>query len=283
VATTVLRHDSDAVSFELAVRDPAPALRGLVRSYEDFRERSAAPLRRREVAIPDPVVILDLGEGWDVGSGDGDGPLDHHGSFAAGVGDRPSVVEHAGRARCMQVNLTPLGARRLLGLPLAELTNLVVPLDELLGSQARDLVERLAGTEDRDERFAIVEGLLLERAADSAPGRPDVAWACRRLVESDGGVPVAALAQELGCSRRHLTARFGAEVGLPPKAFARLLRFRRATDALLSGGEQRLAEIAAECGYADQSHLNREFRAFAGTTPRGLLASRVPGGAGVLA
>jgi AraC-like DNA-binding protein len=282
VATTVLRHESDAVSFELAIRVPAPALRGLVRDYEDFRERSAAPLRRREIAVPDPVVIVDFGEGWDVGA-DGDAPLEHHGSFAAGVGDRPSVVEHAGRARCMQVNLTPLGARRLLGVPLAELTNLVVPLDELLGPAARDLAEQLAAAAGREERFALLEGLLLARAADSAPGRPDVAWAWRRLVQSGGGLPVAALAEELGCSRRHLAARFGAEVGLPPKAYARLLRFRRAADALLSGGERGLADVAAACGYADQSHLNREFRVFAGTTPSELLASRAPGGGGVLA
>ena len=54
---------------------------------------------------------------------------------------------------------------------------------------------------------------------------------------------------------------------MPPKAYARLLRFQRATEALVAGGEPRLAEVAADCGYADQSHLNREFRALAGTTP----------------
>ena len=274
--TQVLRHDSDELSFELAVRGPAPALRGLVRDYEDFTERSAAPLRRREVAVPDPVVILDLGDGWTVDA-------ERHRSFAAGVGDGPSVVEHDGRARCVQVNLTPLGARRLLGVPLAELTNRVVPLEDVLGPDARVLVERLADARDREERFALLDEALSVRAAASTPVRPDVAWAWRRLVESGGLLRVDALAAELGCSRRHLTGRFGAEVGLPPKAYARLLRFRRANDALLSGGAEGLAEVAARCGYADQSHLNRDFRAFAGATPGELLASRAPGGAGVLA
>jgi AraC-like DNA-binding protein len=183
----------------------------------------------------------------------------------------------------MQVNLTPLGARALLGTPLGELTNRVVALEDVLGPAARHLAERLDGAAGWEERFAILDAVLLARAASAEPVRPDVAWAWRRLVRSRGSIAVAALAAELGCSRRHLAARFGEEVGLPPKAYARLLRFQRATEALLSGGEPRLAEVAAACGYADQSHLNRDFRAFAGTTPSALLADRVLGEGGVLA
>jgi AraC-like DNA-binding protein len=282
VATRVLRHTSEAASFVLASRDPVPGLRGLVQGYEDFEERSPAPLCRREVALPDVVVIVDLGEGWRVGEAAGP-DMAHHGSFVAGVHDRPTAVEHGGRARCMQVNLTPLGARALLGTPLGELTNRVVALEDVLGPAARHLAERLDGAAGWEERFAILDAVLLARAASAEPVRPDVAWAWRRLVRSRGSIAVAALAAELGCSRRHLAARFGEEVGLPPKAYARLLRFQRATEALLSGGEPRLAEVAAACGYADQSHLNRDFRAFAGTTPSALLADRVLGEGGVLA
>jgi AraC-like DNA-binding protein len=280
VATRVLRHASDTVGFTLARGAPHPGLRGLVRGYEDFTERSAGPLRRREVALPDMVLILDLGDGWRVGT---DTPAERHGSFVAGVHDRPTVVEHGGRARCLQVDLTPLGARALLGVAPAELRNRVVGLEDLLGPAGGRLLERLDAAPGWDERFAILDGALLARAAAAEPARPDVLWAWRRLVESHGGVAVAALARELGCSRRHLTARFGEAVGVPPKAYARLLRFRRATEALLGGGEARLAEVAAACGYADQSHLTREFRALAGTTPGGLLAARAPGGGGVLA
>ena len=88
------------------------------------------------------------------------------------------------------------------------------------------------------------------------------------------------LAAELGWSRRHLAARFRDEVGVSPKALARLLRFERALELL---GTRTLADIAYECGYYDQAHFNRDFRAFAGATPGELLARRLPDGGGVTA
>jgi AraC-like DNA-binding protein len=84
-------------------------------------------------------------------------------------------------------------------------------------------------------------------------------------MQSGGAVAVETLAAELGWSRRHFAARFRAEVGMAPKALARLLRFERAVERL-RGGEE-LAMIALGCGYYDQAHFNRDFRAFTGTTP----------------
>ncbi len=114
--------------------------------------------------------------------------------------------------------------------------------------------------------------MLLRRAATATPPRPDVARALARLVATDGSLRIAALAAELGCSRRHLSASFHSELGLAPKAYARILRFRRAT-ALLDRGVG-LARLAVESGYADQPHLNREFRALGGRTPVTFLQDR---------
>ena len=69
-----------------------------------------------------------------------------------------------------------------------------------------------------------------------------------------------------------MVERFRREVGTTPKAFARLLRFRHAYDTLISTPTTSLARLSADCGYADQSHFNREFRAFAGCTPTELIA-----------
>ena len=272
MATTVTRHVSDRHRFELVTSDPDPRLRDHVRGYQDFRERTAAPLARRELASPDVVVIVDLDAGWHVGDGDGE----HLRSFAGGAADAPTTVGHDGSARAVQVDLTPAGARALLGVPPGELGRTVVRLEDLLGPDAARLAEQLHDAPSSAARFALLDRLLLDRAASSPGLRPDVAWAWGRLVQSGGTARIDALARELGCSRRHLSAGFGDEIGLPPKAYARILRFRRAVDALLRGGETRLAEVAADCGYADQSHLNREFRALAGVTPTELLARRLP-------
>jgi transcriptional regulator GlxA family with amidase domain len=96
-------------------------------------------------------------------------------------------------------------------------------------------------------------------------------------------VPVGALAQELGCSRRHLVAGFRQHVGLPPKRLARVLRFQRVVSLLDRSGGDGLGDIAAACGYYDQPHLNRDFRQFAGASPGEWLARRLPDGAGTAA
>jgi len=124
---------------------------------------------------------------------------------------------------------------------------------------------------------------LLARVRASTPVAPEIEHAWARLDTSRGAVSVAAIAAETGWSRRHLSDRFGAEVGLPPKTVARILRFERVTDALRVQRGAALAEIAYACGYADQAHLNRDFRAFAGTTPTDFVARLIPGGAGVAA
>jgi AraC-like DNA-binding protein len=243
----------------LTARLPHPALRPLVaRGYTGYHERTPGPLRRVETPHPAIVVIVNLGPALRV-----DGAA--FGSFVAGLTDVPVLTEHGGEQAGIQFDLTPLGARMLLGVPLREVARRIVALDALLADAD---VARLRACDTWDERFAQLDALLLARLEGAAPPRPDVAYAWSRLLETDGAVSVAQLCAELGCSRRHLSARFGDEVGLGPKAVARIMRFRRAM-ALL--GEPRatrsLAEVAAASGFADQAHLTREFRAMAGVTP----------------
>ena len=101
-----------------------------------------------------------------------------------------------------------------------------------------------------------------------------------RLVSTHGAASVEALAAEVGWSRRHLFARFREQTGLPPKVFARILRFQRAATLMAAAEGPSLCEIALDCGYYDQAHLNRDFRAFAGRTPTELMAARLPKGSG---
>jgi AraC-like DNA-binding protein len=139
--------------------------------------------------------------------------------------------------------------------------------DVLVGRQGRLLEERLYDADCWERRFELIEKTIAARLpnADSPP--PDVEWAWRRLVEAHGRRRVTDLAAELGCSRKHLAARFREHVGLPPKLVARMLRFSRATTLIGMYPEMNLAEIAAACGYYDQAHLDRDFRHFAETTP----------------
>ena len=68
---------------------------------------------------------------------------------------------------------------------------------------------------------------------------------------------------------------------MPPKTIGRVLRFENVSRTLMATPEPRLAEVAFDCGYYDQAHLNRDFRDFAGMTPSAFLAARLPAGGGV--
>ncbi|MBI5106958.1 MAG: helix-turn-helix domain-containing protein [Solirubrobacterales bacterium] len=246
----------------LVHRAPHPLLAPFVRSgYEGYAQALRDPVRRLEVPHAGIVLIVGLGPAIDV-----DGAS--HTSFVAGLYDAPVVVADDGRQAGIQVNLTPLGARVLLGLPMRELTGRTVALDAVLD---RHLPERLASLPTWDARFRAFDAFLLGRLRDAPPPRPDVAYAWSRLEESGGRLAVAELCRELRCSGRHLSARFGEEVGLPPKALARVLRFERAAARLRAG--EAPAAVAAACGFADQPHLNREFRALAGRPPAAFAAS----------
>ncbi|SFP30434.1 Helix-turn-helix domain-containing protein [Amycolatopsis arida] len=98
------------------------------------------------------------------------------------------------------------------------------------------------------------------------------AW--RRLVASDGRVRIEALAGEVGWSRQHLAARFRAQVGLSPKVVARIARLHRAVTLLTSPTPPPWSAVAQLRGYADQAHLNRDFRALTGSTPAEYVPTR---------
>lgn len=248
---------------------PHPALADLVVGYTGYRELSAAPLRRREAPNGHCTMVLSLGPRIRLlGPAGPDVPS----SFLAGMHDSAVITEFTGIQHGVQVDLTPLGVFTLLGRPMPELTNRTPRIDELELPALAALPDRLAGDPGWPERFARIDAALLGcREAARAHPDPEVAWAWRRLVRTAGRVAVHELATDTGWSRRHLLARFRAQVGLAPKATARVLRFRRAARLLTPGT---LADAAAECGYADHAHLVREFRALAGCTPTQYLAER---------
>lgn len=244
---------------------PHPHLRGALRRVSGFEEHTDQPQFRTELPIPSVTLILGLGDPIRVSSSTGSAQFT---SFLAGLHEIPVDTEHFGSFGCVQVDLSPVGAYRLLGRPMSELTDTVIGLDDL---GLTDLAGRLTDIPGWPERFALLEQTLGARMADGPEVDREISWAWRELVRSGGATPVSALAAASGWSRRHFTARFRRQVGLPPKALAQVVRFRRALELLAA--TPTIGPIAAEAGYADHSHLVREFRRLAGSPPSQILAT----------
>ncbi|MFD0534650.1 helix-turn-helix domain-containing protein [Actinomadura luteofluorescens] len=263
---------SDRGGWCLARGRPHPALRPFLRAYDGYWETEAVPSRMRTLPTRTTVMILNLGPPLHLEVPD-PGVADRaYGSFVAGMHDGHGMYLSPGGQRGIQLDVTPLGAYTLLGVPMARLTNAAADLPDLLGREARTLVERLGDAPTWGARFAILDAFLLRRLdAGPAPDREVVrAW---RLLDGDRAVSVADLAADVGWSRKHLTHRFREQAGLPPKVMGRVLRFQRAVGLLLGGAG--IAEAAFACGYYDQAHLNRDFRTLSGCTPTELIGGQL--------
>ncbi len=255
---------------------PAEPLRPYVAWYTGYRQRGVPPARHRGLPSPYLTLIVTLDEPLTIVAHPDPGqPPGEFGTLLGGLHSVPALITHAGAQSGIQVALRPLGARALLGLPAGELAALDLPAEAVLGGVCAELREKLRSAAGWPERFAVLDEILLRRAAD-ADVAPEVSWAWHELLREGGATRVSELAAGTGWSERHLTSRFRAEIGLAPKAAARVVRFDRARKLLVrkltSGGDYLLADLAADCGYFDQAHLAREFRALAGCPPSQWLA-----------
>ncbi len=193
--------------------------------------------------------------------------------MVAGLHPVAAVVEQPAQQAGVQLALHPLAAPAVLRCRAAELVGVGDQGHEVLGEVAGELYERVAGATADETRLDLVESWVRERVDSSthpAP-RPEVARAWELLAASGGRCRVDHVAREVMLSPRQLRTLVEREVGLSPKQVARGFRFS-AVIRRLAAGERSLARVAAETGYADQSHLTREFRRMAGCTPSAWLA-----------
>jgi len=263
-------------------RRPAEPLRPYVAHYTGYRQRGVPPARHRGLPSPFLTLIVTLDEPLAILAHPD--PRQPPGRFAAllgGLHSAPALITHDGAQSGIQVALRPFGARALLGLPAGELAETDLPADAVLGAACAELRARAVAAPGWPERFAALDDVLLRLMTHAGPGpqaAPEVRWAWHKLLASGGALRITDVAAETGWSARHLTSRFRTEIGLTPKAAARVIRFDRARHLLIrhaaaAGPEagpangHRLADLAAACGYFDQAHLAREFRALAGCPP----------------
>ena len=278
----VFRHESERDRWEMVHAAPDPRLRGYALSYCSYDERTSSFVRRRELPSVRVVLIINLGEPIRVLSPGASGWCDQPEGFLAGMHDTYAVTETAGSQGGVQVDLTPVGAHLLFGLPMDQLAQRVVTLEEMFGRGGTLLREAVAEAPHWAERFAVVDEFLLTLLDRARSPVPSVTRALGRLRESGGTVPVGVIAAEIGCSRRHLISRFREQVGVTPKLLARILRFERVVAMVDARTEMGWAEIAQACGYYDQAHMIRDFNQFAGSPPSEFVQRRLPDGGGVI-
>jgi len=242
----------------LAPRKSTPSVVEALLLYECRRDEP-------HVLLPRPEIHIAVRFGSPARGG-----LDAH-----ALGGRERVhrkLVHAGQ-RTLLARLRLGAAEKVLGVPASAIAGRVVSLEDIWGDAAtRRLVDQLARARDTVDAASVLEGAIAERLSIADARRehsPLALGAAQRLMNVNANVN--AVASDLGVSERHLRRLFRQAVGVSPKTFAKLTRFRRALRAARADTGETWASIAAAAGYYDQAHLIAEFHSIAGMTPGALL------------
>jgi AraC-like DNA-binding protein len=248
-----------------------PQLRGLIDHLWAYAGPSSHRLKR---VFPNGRVeiLFNFGDAYRLVEGDGAGVCQS--AWFCGPQMGPIVLEQPVHQHVIGVRLHPAGAYAIIARPLRETTGLSLDLIDIIGPEASELFERCAEATSMERRFDLlaqwIGGCLARtRGMDRA-----VAWAVAQLDASGGATPIAALRERTGLSETRLVEAFRDQVGLAPKLYGRVVRFRRALGRLQYGGPVRLTDVALDARFYDQAHMNAEFRALGGVTPRAFLAAR---------
>jgi AraC-like DNA-binding protein len=191
-------------------------------------------------------------------------------AIVTGPSDTYTSAE-GGCARAIVVQMAPLGAYQLLGPAVSEIGGTIVGLEDIVGVDARRLSEQVQSARTWEARGRLLDDFLLDRANDGPQPSPEVTLAWHLLARSRGTEPISEIARQVGWSHKHLITRFKQQIGATPQLACRLLRLSAVWRHL--NDQQSWARIAAECGFADQAHLTREFRHLTGTTPSALITA----------
>jgi AraC-like DNA-binding protein len=189
----------------------------------------------------------------------------------------PIRIAQQGDVSICGVRFHVAGLAPFVSVPVDRWSDRVVAIQAVFGKDVVALERALrAAANDPPAQTALLDAFFLRRLAAGKPH--DLVRELRAEIEGEGGLErVAELCARNAISQRQLDRLFRSHLGFNPKTFARVVRFQRALRRL--GGEPgcTLGELAAECGYYDQPHFVREFKAFAGTAPKARIGYFPPG------
>mgnify|MGYP003871831957 CR=1 FL=1 len=255
---------------------PSPALADLVASMW-FGEGQVSYVRDRILPSAQSQLLINLGPTqYRIEPGPPERRVPFVDIWYSALHQGPIDTEAPHGSALLGIAFKATGAYPWLGQELAGLSDRIIALADALGDGVLRLRERLLNCKDVAAQFELVESWLLARLNPRCSTHPAVRWAVTRIAASGGQIDVATLARLTGYTRKHLSELFERQIGLTPKALARVHRFKDALTLLAASDHVPWSQLAAECGYYDQSHLVREFRAFSGYAPGELLRRAKP-------
>ena len=243
---------------------PPPALAHLVASL--WQTRIPVPGEARVRIMPNACVdIVVYASVTSHGEGSASIVAPPNRSFVVGSTMRSFIVRSTGWRHIVGASILPAGVQPILGMPARVIGETIALLDDVIGTKAAELEERVITGNSASAMQRLGDALLALKASREESAL--LARAVQSVRVAHGKKRIDAIASDANVSARQLERHFLEHVGITPKTYSRLIRFDRVVRDIASRGARSWTQFALEHGYTDQAHFINEFKEFAGITP----------------
>ncbi|MDL2231302.1 helix-turn-helix domain-containing protein [Porphyromonadaceae bacterium OttesenSCG-928-L07] len=186
------------------------------------------------------------------------------------VGTMTSLLEisyQPGLVQMMGIRFAPVGITAFTRIPVSGITNqnIELPLAETLFD--KNFYERLPDMECMQERIAYINTYFLARMHKLYQPDRQISHAVSLIQSNNGHLSVCKIAGEVCLSERQFERKFKTSIGISPKAFSNIMRFRSVLRYMEAHPDKSMYEIAIAYGYHDHSHMNKEFQRLGSISP----------------
>ncbi|MDR1504298.1 MAG: helix-turn-helix domain-containing protein [Prevotella sp.] len=176
-------------------------------------------------------------------------------------------VEYLGEVRFIGIRFKPGGITAFTRVPVNEFTDSRVELFSTESVFDKSFSEDIAWERSTTDILSFVDNYLLSRIPKLSLLDERVDYAVSLIKQGKGNIPIPLIAEQACLSKRQFERRFLAGIGISPKAFSRIIKFKNTHHLLKSGANQSLFDLAVDCGYYDHAHLIKEFKRLSGSLP----------------
>ena len=257
-----------AAAMNLEQASPDPALRDCVRCFQQRRAHIRGAAAAYPIAArPDQFLEFYLQDPYIVRRRDAAAPeIVPHSVVVGPCTQLRAQLVLCGKLDVFTIQFRPAGFHRLFRMPMDEFADQAFEARSVIGPKLGDFEQKLACASSLGERACVASAFLFECLAERSGGDA-VAAVANRFLSEQGALDVGEAAAEAGLSMRQFERRFSEQVGVPPKLYARVVRFNAALEAKMTAPRRLWTDIAHDFGYYDQMHMVRDFEDFTGENP----------------
>ncbi|NQX38696.1 Helix-turn-helix domain-containing protein [Pedobacter steynii] len=188
--------------------------------------------------------------------------------FVFGQVTQPLEIVPTGETGVFAVRFLPEGFAAFATFPVGDMENRAVPLQELFAEEGIDLEKEILNALNTEERIQLVERFLLHKLITPESVHQIVRSGVAAMMKLKGQVSVDELTDNLKINRRQLERKFSIAVGLSPKQLSKMIRLQSVLKIMADPQFTSLTSIAYQGDYYDQAHLIKDFKEFAGMSPK---------------